>query len=244
MLIYLRALHVVMNLVWVGSTLSLAALLTSGPGDVKQRGEAGRLLAKRLTIPTSALSLLFGLALLGLEPVLYFKATHFMHAKLPLALGAFGITHALGARARRMAEGQAQDAGPAGTLGAVFGLLALASALLALLKPFLSERGARTGDERALARRRSWCFPEEAPIPVSSSRAALGVHAERLLDIAKGAARGILANAHRARRRAGAAIAPHGRHELLASAADAHLAGLAPLAARSAVRFVGLGVDA
>jgi protoporphyrinogen IX oxidase len=136
MLLYLRSLHVVANLVWVGSALSLSLLLARGPGDASQRGEAGRLLFRALANPASLVSLVLGLAMLGLEPTLYFKASHYMHAKLPLALAALGLTHALGARARRMAEGIVQDAGPAGALGGALGALSLAAALLALLKPF------------------------------------------------------------------------------------------------------------
>lgn len=132
----LKALHVIADLFWVGSILSVALLLAQGPGDARQRGEAARLVYRAVATPAFVVAFLAGLVMLGLDPTLYFKATHFMHAKLPLALGFVGLHHALGARARKMADGQADSAGPAMPLGIGAAALAVASALLALLKPF------------------------------------------------------------------------------------------------------------
>jgi putative membrane protein len=71
-----------------------------------------------------------------MNPTLYFKATHYMHGKLPLALGVVALHHVLGARAKKMEAGEAPDAGPALTLGLVLAVLAIGSALLVVLKPF------------------------------------------------------------------------------------------------------------
>jgi putative membrane protein len=71
-----------------------------------------------------------------MNPTLYFKATHYMHGKLPLALGAVALHHVLGARAKKMEAGDVEDAGPSLPLGLTLAALAVGSALLVVLKPF------------------------------------------------------------------------------------------------------------
>jgi uncharacterized membrane protein len=133
---YLLVLHVVTNLIWIGSILAVAVLLARGPGGARQRGEAGRVVYRWLAGPSSGLALALGLIELGMNPTLYLKATHWMHGKLPLAFIVFGLTHALGARSRRMASGEAPDEGPALAFGGVILALGAGAAGLALLKPF------------------------------------------------------------------------------------------------------------
>lgn len=133
---HLRALHIVTNLIWVGSTLAIAVVLKSDQGEPTVRGSIGRSVYKLLAGPASIASLLIGLALLGSDPKLYFKATHYMHLKLPLALAAVGFTHVIGGTARRMASGEAKGPGAAPSLAIAFGVVTAASALLASLKPF------------------------------------------------------------------------------------------------------------
>lgn len=132
----LIALHVIADLFWIGSILSVALLLARGPGDARQRGAAARLVYRTLAAPSFGIAFLAGVALLGMNPTLYFKATHYMHGKLPLALGVVALHHVLGARAKKMEAGEAPDAGPALPLGLVLAVLAIGSALLVVLKPF------------------------------------------------------------------------------------------------------------
>lgn len=132
----LRALHVVADLFWIGSIFAVALLLARGPGDARQRGAAARLVYRTIAAPAFGLAFVFGLIRLGLDPAHYFKATHYMHAKLPLALGVIGIHHVLGARARKMEAGEVTDAGPALGLGIGLAVLAAGAALLAVLQPF------------------------------------------------------------------------------------------------------------
>ena len=132
----LVALHVLGNLVFVGATLAVSLLLVHGPGDDRQRGQAARLVHRRLAAPAFGVSFLMGVVLLGMNPVLYFKATHYMHAKLPLALGAVALHFLLGVRARKAENGETQGPGPAAALGAGFAVCAALAAFLVLLKPF------------------------------------------------------------------------------------------------------------
>lgn len=133
---YLLVLHVVTNLIWIGSILAVAVLLARGPGDATQRGGAGLVVFRWLALPSSSLAVVIGLAQLAMNFELYMRLTHWMHAKLPLSLVVLGLTHALGARARRMSSGEVAAEGPALVLGGVIGLLGAAAAGLALLKPF------------------------------------------------------------------------------------------------------------
>ncbi len=132
----LIAIHISANLIWVGAALATALLLAKGPGDAKARGAAGLQVFRTLARPAFILTFIVGLVQLGLDPTYYFKATHFMHAKLPLALGAIGLSEVIGARARRMAEGQVTDAGPVALLGGVFAFLAVLVTFIVVLKPF------------------------------------------------------------------------------------------------------------
>lgn len=132
----LRALHVVADLFWIGSILSVALLLAKGPGDARQRGAAARLIYRTIAAPAFGIAFLAGTIQLGMNPTLYFKATHYMHGKLPLALGVIALHHVVGARTKKMEAGEVEDAGPALTLGLVIAAMAVGAALLALLKPF------------------------------------------------------------------------------------------------------------
>lgn len=132
----LIALHVVADLFWIGSIAAVALLLARGPGDARQRGASARLVYRTISVPAFVVAFAAGVIQLAQNPTLYFKQTHYMHGKLPLALGVVALHHILGARARRMEAGEAQDAGPAAALGIAAGVLATGAAVLVLLKPF------------------------------------------------------------------------------------------------------------
>jgi len=134
--IHLRTLHVIANLFWIGSIVSVGLLISLPLGAIRERGALARAVYLKLSAPAFGLSFLAGALRMVLDLQYYFVATHFMHAKLPLALGAIAIHHVLGARARRLADGSRTTAGPAGILTAVLALLAAAAAFIALTKPF------------------------------------------------------------------------------------------------------------
>lgn len=132
-----RALHVASNLVWIGSLLAVGLLLARGPGSVAERGAAAAAVYRSLAVPAFVASFVLGLLQLTSNLTYYLKQTHFMHAKLMLALIIIALHHVLGARARRAASsGAASDVGPAGTLTAAIGVSALLAVLIVELKPF------------------------------------------------------------------------------------------------------------
>ncbi len=130
----LVAFHVAGNIVWIGAILAVGLVMAGGRTDPKTRGEIALDVYRRLAVPAFVVSFLCGAGRLGLDPGYYLKQHHWMHGKLLLALGVIGVHHVLGARAKKMASGAVQDAGPAGTLTAVLGLLAVGAALIAVFK--------------------------------------------------------------------------------------------------------------
>ena len=82
----LIVLHVIANLVWIGSIVSVAVVTASSTAEVAIRG---RLAVDSLqTARRTRLHRLvrFGVTRLALDPHYYFVQTKFMHAKLLLAL--------------------------------------------------------------------------------------------------------------------------------------------------------------
>ena len=135
-MLYVLAFHVVADLVWIGSILACAVVLAKGGGDARVRGESALAIYHKLAVPSFVVAFVLGVVQLGGNPAYYFKTTHWMHAKLPLALAVIAIHHVLGARARRMATGKADGPGPAIGLAWALAICAAGSALLALIKPF------------------------------------------------------------------------------------------------------------
>src|SRR5690242_2164280 len=109
-------LHVSGNLVWIGSILAVAVVILSPGGTTKQGGEIALAIYKRLAVPAFVISFVCGAVRLGLDPAHYLRVHHWMHAKLPLALAVIGIHHVIGARAKKLAQGTVQDAGPTAIL--------------------------------------------------------------------------------------------------------------------------------
>src|SRR4051812_1715029 len=117
-------LHVSGNIVWIGSILAVAVAILGPGGAAKARGEVALAIYRRLAVPAFIVSFVCGATRLGLDPLLYLRVTHWMHAKLPLALAVIALHHVIGARARKLAQGTVPDAG-------LTGILALALALCA-----------------------------------------------------------------------------------------------------------------
>lgn len=133
---FLVPAHVSANLLWIGSIVAVGLLLAKGPGDARMRGEAGRLVYRTLSIPAFVISFVLGFVKLAEDPTFYLRTTHFMHLKLTLAFVVIAIHHVLGARARKMAEGKAEDGGPAWLLSLALLAAATGAAIVAVLKPF------------------------------------------------------------------------------------------------------------
>ena len=127
-------LHVVGNITWIGAILAVAAVLTGATGDARTRGEIGLRVYNHLAVPAFILSFVCGATRLALAPSYYLVQSHWMHPKLPAALVVIGLHHVLGARARKMAQGKVQEAGPAAKIAAILALMAAAAAFFAIVK--------------------------------------------------------------------------------------------------------------
>jgi putative membrane protein len=133
---YLVFTHVAANLLWVGSIIAVAFILSQTAGSSQARGQLGLALYRRLAVPAFVVSLAAGLGQLTLSYSLYFIQTKFMHGKLLFALAFIAVHHVVGARAKRLAEseGSVSKSSPALAL-ALIGL-AVATAFFAVVKPF------------------------------------------------------------------------------------------------------------
>jgi len=127
-------LHVVGNIVWIGAILAVGVAITSRAGDAKTRGEIALGIYMRLAVPAFVLSFVCGLARLLSDPGFYLKQHHWMHAKLPLAIIVIALHHVIGGRAKKLARGTVQDAGPAAILTAVLAVAAVGAAFFAIYK--------------------------------------------------------------------------------------------------------------
>jgi putative membrane protein len=130
----LKWLHITGNIVWVGAILAVGLTLAGGKADPKARGAIALDIYKRLAVPAFITSFVAGVVKLGMDPGFYLKQHHWMHAKLPLALGVIALHHVIGGRARKTADGTLQEAGSVGTLTAVLALLAVGAAFFAVFK--------------------------------------------------------------------------------------------------------------
>ena len=132
----LVVLHVIANLVWIGSIAAVALVLSGGRGDSKLRGQIGLDLYRKLAVPAFLASFAAGLLRLLLDTQLYLVVTKYMHPKLTLALVVIALHHVIGARAKRMAAGTKTEPGPVAVLAAVLVVCAAGAAFLVLVKPF------------------------------------------------------------------------------------------------------------
>jgi protoporphyrinogen IX oxidase len=127
-------LHVSGNIVWIGSILAVGLVLLGGRGEPKTRGAIASDIYRRLAVPAFVVSFLCGAIRLSRDLSYYLQQHHWMHPKLTLALVAIALHHVIGARARKMAAGTVQDAGPAGILTAVLAVAAIGATFFAIFK--------------------------------------------------------------------------------------------------------------
>ena len=102
----LVTIHVIANLIWIGSIVSVGVLLSTATSENAQAfALAARKIYLSVSTPAFGVSFLFGLARLAMEPGTYMHL-HWFHAKLTFALAVIALHHVIGARARRAAENQ------------------------------------------------------------------------------------------------------------------------------------------
>jgi putative membrane protein len=126
-------LHVVGNVFWIGA-ITAVALLILADADSKVRGELATRIYRTLAAPAFMLSFAAGVARLMMDTSYYFKEHHWMHGKLVFALVAIGVHHVIGARAKKLASGDAKDAGPTRVLLGVFAVAVLAAVFFVIFR--------------------------------------------------------------------------------------------------------------
>ncbi|MBM4374895.1 MAG: hypothetical protein FJ095_07405 [Deltaproteobacteria bacterium] len=126
-------LHLTANLFWIGAITAVAALVLATGTDPKVRGALAAGVYQKVAAPAFVVSFLAGAARLFSDTAYYFKATHFMHAKLLFAVIVIGLHHVIGARAKKLASGEVRDEGPT---KALLGVLIASAALAAFTAIF------------------------------------------------------------------------------------------------------------
>lgn len=126
--------HIVGNLVWIGSILAVAVTLTGQTGDAKVRGELGLRIYRMLSVPAFVLSFVAGMVRMLMDTKYYLSEHHWMHGKLLFALVVIGIHHVIGGRAKKLARGTVQDAGPTATMALVFLVSAIIAAFFVIFR--------------------------------------------------------------------------------------------------------------
>ena len=129
----LLSLHVMANLVWIGSISCVGWLLAAAskepdPVRAKTTAELALGIYRRAAVPGFVLSFVFGVSQLALNAPYYMKA-HWFHGKLTAALIVIALHHVIGAKAKRAASGGVQ----AGGSGAILTAALLASAFGAVV---------------------------------------------------------------------------------------------------------------
>ena len=125
-------LHVVANVFWIGAIAAVAIAVMASNIDPRTRGEVATTIYKRVANPAFMVSFLCGCVRLFMTPAYYFKLTHFMHGKLLFALIVIGLHHVIGARAKKLAQGDVDTAGKTGVLLAALAVCAAIAAFFVI----------------------------------------------------------------------------------------------------------------
>lgn len=101
----LKALHLFGAVIWMGSAIGMAVLAALATDERAKVAELARRVVKKVANPAMILAWLGGLSLLAHGWSGYARAG-WMHGKLLLVFIAAGMTGALGAKLRKLAEGE------------------------------------------------------------------------------------------------------------------------------------------
>jgi uncharacterized membrane protein len=130
------ALHIISNMVWIGSIVSVALILSaSGIATPRERAKIALAPYRYLAVPAFLLSLATGITCLVLDPSRSLLKIPSMHVKLTLALGVILIHHWIGISARKMVSGRIESSLPVAIVVALF-VSACGAAWLGVVKPF------------------------------------------------------------------------------------------------------------
>jgi putative membrane protein len=121
-------LHVMSNLVWIGSIASVGWLVSAASkANSSDSAVLARNLYLRVAMPAFLCAFVFGASRLLLDPS-YYMHLHWFHAKLTAVLVVIALHHVIGAKAKKVAAGSMQ----AGRTGGILVGALLASAFLSV----------------------------------------------------------------------------------------------------------------
>jgi protoporphyrinogen IX oxidase len=137
---FLLALHVMANLVWIGSITCVGWLLSAatkagkdGSADPKAIADLARRIYRGIATPAFAVSFVFGLTQLALH-FSYYMTAHWFHGKLTFALIVIALHHVIGAKSKRAASGGVQAGGSSAILTVALLSSAFATVVFAIEK--------------------------------------------------------------------------------------------------------------
>ncbi len=128
--------HVVANLVWIGSIVATGVALVTPGVELKTRGTIAYQVYRRVAAPAFGLSFVSGVIRLALDTHYFLVTTKYMHGKLLFALVVIALHHVIGARAKQAASPESKEPANMAVLCAGLLVCATAAAFLVLLKPF------------------------------------------------------------------------------------------------------------
>ena len=128
--------HVVANLIWIGSIAAVGLTLGATSPDMRARGAIALGIYRALSVPAFGVSFLTGAVRLALDANFFFVQTHYMHGKLLFALAVIALHHVIGARAKRAAFEDSKQIGNVTVLTAALLVCAAAAAFFVVTKPF------------------------------------------------------------------------------------------------------------
>jgi|SRR5580692_815216 putative membrane protein len=134
----LVVLHVMSNLIWIGSIASVgwltaAASRQDDPVIRKVVAELGYRLYRRAAVPAFLASFACGVGRFLLDPKTYMQL-HWFHGKLTFAIGVIALHHVIGAKARKTASGSMQSGTTSAILVGVLLVCAFGTVVFAIFK--------------------------------------------------------------------------------------------------------------
>ena len=135
------ALHVMANLVWIGSIASVGLLAAAASKAENQ--DAGQITGRlahnlylRVAVPAFLASFVFGVTRLLLAPS-YYMHLHWFHGKLTAVIIVIALHHVIGAKAKKVAAGSMQAGRSGGILVGALLAAAFLSVACVVLKQLL-----------------------------------------------------------------------------------------------------------
>ena len=133
----LVAIHVMANLVWIGTIASVGWLTAAASKESNaDAAKLARNLYLRAAVPAFLASFTFGVSRLLLAPK-YYMTSHWFHGKLTAVIVVIALHHVIGAKAKKVAAGSMQQGASGGILVGALLAAAFLSVACVVLKQLL-----------------------------------------------------------------------------------------------------------